>query len=77
MLDLEGFQYGSRFIVTLISLFMSRFIGHNFLSRLKQFFSFSLPDQMFHILGQACLTEKQFNFGFNLKIIVCFFLLQG
>ena len=28
------------------------------------------PDQMFHILAQACLTEKQFNFGFNLKTIV-------
>ena len=26
-----------------------------------------LPDQMFHILAQACLTEKQFKFGFNRK----------
>ena len=26
-----------------------------------------LPDQMFHILLQACLTEKQFKFGFNRK----------
>ena len=29
-----------------------------------------LPDQMFHILAQACLTEKQFKFGFNRKTIV-------
>ena len=29
-----------------------------------------LPDQMFHILVQACLTEKQFKFGFNRKAIV-------
>ena len=28
------------------------------------------PDQMFHILAQACLTEKQFKFGFNRKTIV-------
>ena len=25
---------------------------------------------MFHILVQACLTEKQFKFGFNRKTIV-------
>ena len=25
------------------------------------------PDQMFHILVQACLREKQFKFGFNRK----------
>ena len=29
-----------------------------------------LPDQMFHILVQACWTEKQFKFGFNRKTIV-------
>ena len=28
------------------------------------------PDQMFHVLVQACLTEKQFKFGFNRKTIV-------
>ena len=28
------------------------------------------PDQMFHILVQACLTEKQFKFGFNQKTVV-------
>ena len=30
----------------------------------------AVPDQMFHILVQACLTEKQFKFGFNRKTIV-------
>ena len=29
-----------------------------------------LPDQMFHILVQAFLTEKQLKFGFNQKTIV-------
>ena len=29
-----------------------------------------LPDQMFHILVQARLTEKQFIFGFNRKTSV-------
>ena len=29
-----------------------------------------LPDQMFHILVRACLTEKQFKFGFNRKTVV-------
>ena len=36
-----------------------------------------LPDQMFHILVQACLTEKLFKFGFNRKnncfcVVLCF-----
>ena len=26
------------------------------------------PDQMFHISVQACLTEKQFKFGFNINL---------
>ena len=33
------------------------------------FVSMCHPDQMFHILVQACLTEKQFIFGFNRKTI--------
>ena len=29
-----------------------------------------IPDQIFHILVRACLTEKQLNFGSNRKTIV-------
>ena len=35
-----------------------------------------LPDQMFHILVQASLIEKQLKFGINRKTIVFFVVLN-